>query len=315
MDIEVSIIVPIHGVGAYLNKCLQSLVDQDFDLPYEVICVSDNCNDNSDEIIDSFIKKYPNKIVTISVCNKNPSGTRNDGLKIARGKYVLFVDGDDSVLKSYISSLYNCVVKHDLDIGCANFYNVVEGNESKLLKEFTSNFVVKKESNIKKARKAFALDVQIRGFVWNKIYKKQFLIDNNIVFNETILPYEDSIFNFLCFNKTNKNVGFCKYRGYLYLQRKVSYTKGTKQLVLMDSIIDGVTFIRAYELLNKTDFPYKKYYFSKKFLLKYNFKSNKKQIENYSRVKKEYLKEFNRIINTTDINSLNKDVVDILLNK
>lgn len=312
MDIEVSVIVPIHGVGKYLKKCLDSLVEQDFALPYEIICVSDNCNDDSDEIIDDFIKKYSEKFVTISVCNKNPSGTRNDGLKIARGKYVMFVDGDDSVLKSYISSLYNTVIKDDLDIGCANYYNVVEGNESKLIKEFTSNFCIKKESSAAKARDAFALDVKMRGFVWNKIYKRQFLIDNNISFNKTFLPYDDSNFNFLCFVKTNKNVGFCNYRGYLYLQRKVSYTKGTKSLVLMDSVINGVTFVRAYQLLNNNDFPYKKYYFAKKFLLKYNFQSNKSHIENYSKIKKEYLKKYKTIVNAKDISSLNQDIVAIL---
>ncbi len=311
MEKEVSVIVPIHGVGKYLSKCLNSLIEQDFNLPYEIICVSDNCCDNSDEVIEEFKQKYPDIITTISVCNKNPSDTRNDGFKIATGKYIMLVDGDDSVLKSYISSLYNIVIKDDLDIGCANYYNVVEGSEDKLIKEFTSKLCLKKETNIKKASKVFALDVQMRGFVWNKIYKRQFLIDNNILFNKKFLPYDDFNFNFLCFSKTKKNIGFTSYRGYLYLQRKVSYTKGTKQFALMNSIINGVTFVRAYQLIHKNEFPYDEIYFSKKFLLKYNFYSNRKQIENYKEAKRVYLTKFKNIINAKELEELDLEIVEI----
>lgn len=197
MEKEVSVVVPIHGVGKYLNKCLDSLVNQDFDKPYEVICVSDNCCDESDEIIDSFVKKYPDIFVKIFVCNKNPSDTRNDGIKVAKGKYILLVDGDDSVLKSYISKLYYSVIEHDLDIGCSNYYNVEEGREDKLIKEFTSNFCLTKETGLKEAREAFALDVRMRGFVWNKIYKKDFLEKNKISFIKKFLPYDDFNFNFM----------------------------------------------------------------------------------------------------------------------
>ncbi len=315
MEKEVSVIVPIHGVGKYLDKCLDSLLKQDFDKPYEVICVSDNCNDNSDEIIEKYVKEHPDMFKSISVCNKNPSGSRNDGLKIASGKYILFVDGDDSVLPKYISSLYNSVIKDDLDIGCSNFYNVVEGNEKKLHKEFTSHFVLRKQSSIKKARKAYAYDIRMRGFVWNKIYKKKFLDDNNIIFHKLLLPYDDVNFNFRCFAKTNKDVGFSGYRGYLYLQRKVSYTKGTKQLVLMDSTIACITYVKAYQLINHNSFPYKNFFRAKKFLLNYNFFMNKKQIENYSKIKKEYNKKFKDIVNAKSLSELNPEIVGLFDNK
>lgn len=312
MEKEVSVIVPIHGVGKYLKKCLDSLINQDFNLPYEIICVSDNCCDNSDEIIDFYLKKYPKLFVKISVCNKNLCDTRNDGLKIANGKYILFVDGDDSVLKSYISKLYECIRRNDLDIGCSNYYNVEEGKEDIFIKEFTSYFCLKKETNLNKAKNAFALDVRMRSFVWNKIYKKEFLIKNNIVFFKKFIPCEDFIFNFICFSKTKKNVGFTNYRGYLYLQRNVSYTKKIKDYKIIDGLINAVTFIKCYELLNKNRlFNYRKIYFSKKFLLEYYLISNKENFEDYNNKKKEYTNKFRTIVKSNSIYFLDNEVVDI----
>lgn len=311
MEIEVSVIVPIHGVGKFLNRCLDTLDKQSFELPYEVICVSDNCCDNSDEIIDSFVKKSPNKFVKLEVCNKNLSDTRNDGLKIAKGKYILFVDGDDSVLKDYIQSLYYSVVKEELDIGCCNYYEAIEDKDCKFKKNITSYLAVKKESNIEKTKKEFSLDVRLRSFVWNKIYKKDFLIQNDIKFNKAFVLCEDFVFNFLCFNFTNKNVGFSNNREYVYLQRRVSYTKTINNFKIIDGLINAITFVKASELLGNNFSTFNQIYFSKKFLLKYFLNVNKKSLSNYKEKKKEYVNKFNYIIKTNNVDELNSDIVNI----
>lgn len=58
-ELKISVVVPIHGVENYLNKCLSSLADQDFEYAYEVLCINDNCNDNCEKIIDSLSSYIP----------------------------------------------------------------------------------------------------------------------------------------------------------------------------------------------------------------------------------------------------------------
>lgn len=313
MNIEISVIVPIHGVEKYLDKCLQSLLNQSFDKPYEVICVIDNCNDKSEEIVNKYIGISPNIFAKKSVINKNVSDTRNDGVSIARGKYIAFVDGDDSVQEKYLSKLYDAISKKDLDVACCNFLCLNEKN-NKIYKEFTSLFAYKKAKANNKAKKSFAFDIRVRSFVWNKIYKRQFLIENKINFQKLIMPFEDFIFNFLCFFKTKKDIGFTEYRGYLYLQREGSYTKNKNQLKILDALINSVSFIKGYELLTKEKFPYLFFYYSKLFLLKYTLSINRKIIEDYRKVRQQYISKFKAIKNTKSIDDIEVEVVNYLKN-
>ncbi len=312
MEIEVSVIVPIHGVGKFLNRCLDTLDKQSFELPYEVICVSDNCCDNSDEIIDSFVKKSPNKFVKLEVCNKNPSDTRNDGLKIARGKYILFVDGDDCVLPDYIKELYNTINGTDSDIGSCNYYFIYEGNEYKNKKGFASLFRIPRKCSPKKARKALYLDVQIRGYVWNKIYRKDFIDKYHIVFNKFFLPCDDYNFNSICLAKTDKEIKFTTYRGYLYLQRKNSIIHSMNQVKAADSFLKVYTFLRIYELLNNVDLSTKTLHFSRKLFIKIDFFKKRKLIENYKQVRKEYLNKIDFIKNAKDVNVFDEEIIEFV---
>lgn len=310
MEIAISVIVPIHGVGKYLNSCLKGLDEQSFDLPYEVICVSDNCCDNSDEIIDSFVLKNPNKFIKLSVCNKNPSDTRNDGLKIARGKFILFVDGDDRVLKDYIKKLYNTIANTDSDIGSCNYYFVYEGKEDKYSKGFPSRFRISKHCSPKKARKALFLDIQIRGYVRNKIYRKEFLNKYNIQFDNRYLICEDYYFNSICLVKTTKEIKFTNYRGYLYLQRNNSIVHSKELTMTADFFLKIYTFLRAYELLNNVDLSTNTLHFSRKLFIKIDFFKKRKYIENYKKVRKEFLNRIDSIKNSTNISNLDKDIVE-----
>ena len=93
--IKVSIIVPVYNVGLYLDMCLSSVHNQTL-REIECICVNDGSTDNSSEILDKY-KKYDNFII-ITTTNRGVSTARNDALKIARGEYIMFLDGDDYLL-------------------------------------------------------------------------------------------------------------------------------------------------------------------------------------------------------------------------
>ena len=89
-----SIIVPVYNVEKYLDRCLNSLVKQKLD-NYEVIVVNDGTKDNSQKIIDRYVKKYPKVFRSYIKKNGGLSDARNYGLKYAKGKYISFIDADD----------------------------------------------------------------------------------------------------------------------------------------------------------------------------------------------------------------------------
>lgn len=108
--VKVSIIVPVYNVEKYLKKCLNSLVNQTLD-DIEIIVVNDESPDNSQRIIDEFEKKYPSKIKTITKKNGGQGSARNEGLKVATGEYIGYVDSDDYISNTMFEKMYNTAKK------------------------------------------------------------------------------------------------------------------------------------------------------------------------------------------------------------
>lgn len=102
-DIKYSVIIPVYNAQRTLERCLNSLVEQNRD-DVEIIAINDGSKDNSAEILAEFALKYEN-IVAVNQDNSGVSKTRNHGLDIAKGTYVTFVDSDDYVSKNYFEVL------------------------------------------------------------------------------------------------------------------------------------------------------------------------------------------------------------------
>lgn len=128
-DILLSIIVPVYNVAKYLQKCLDSLLNQNLDVDnYEIIVVNDGSTDNSGEIARNYANQYPN-IILIDQDNQGLSGARNTGIKAARGKYIQFVDSDDYLEPNVEKTLLEKIEEDDLDIFRFNYQNVNEEYE------------------------------------------------------------------------------------------------------------------------------------------------------------------------------------------
>ena len=93
---KVSIIVPVYNVEKYLPKCLDSLVSQTID-DFEILVVNDGSPDRSQDIIDEYSRRYPEKVVSLVKENGGQGSARNMALEIAKGEYIGFVDSDDWV--------------------------------------------------------------------------------------------------------------------------------------------------------------------------------------------------------------------------
>jgi len=108
-----SIIIPVYNTGEYLKKCLDSVFEQDFD-DYEVIIVNDGSTDNSEKIINDYLKKYSN-IIYLNQKNSGLSMARNNGVLKATGEYLLFLDSDDFYEKNILRNL-NREIDDDYDV-------------------------------------------------------------------------------------------------------------------------------------------------------------------------------------------------------
>ncbi len=181
MKIKVSIIVPVYNSKIYLRRCLDSIVNQTLE-EIEIILVNDCSTDESSYILEEYKEKYPQKITLIDLKeNKKPGGARNEGMNIAKGEYIGFVDSDDYIEKIMYEELYKLAKLDDYDMVDCGF-----DNKSVKKMALSTTKETWGELDIEKRRRLVAYP----GFVWSKIIKRSILIDNNIRFREKI-TFED----------------------------------------------------------------------------------------------------------------------------
>lgn len=180
-NIKVSIIVPIYNVEKYLKKCLNSLVNQTIATNIEIICINDCSPDNCLKIIQEYQEKYGDQLIKIinHLENKGVAISRNDGLEIARGEYIGFVDPDDWVDLNFFEVLYSKGIESGADIVKGNFKKVKNGKRA----------IISKQNNI--ISKNIVLFCGI-GW-WSAIYKNEMIKNNSITF-PNICNGEDDVF-------------------------------------------------------------------------------------------------------------------------
>lgn len=175
---KISVIVPVYNVEKYIEKCLNSLVNQTLE-EIEIIVVNDGSPDNSEKIINKFLKKYPSKIKYFVKENGGQGSARNFGLTKANGEYIGYVDSDDYVEIDMYEKMYKKAKEKNSDIVICGSYNV---------NEITGE-------RIEEIDKIYFEDYKINAFfgrkaVWNKIYKKEIIEKNNLTFRSKVW-YED----------------------------------------------------------------------------------------------------------------------------
>ena len=200
----VSIIVPVYNVEKYISKCLESLVYQTYG-NLEIIVVNDGSMDNSEKVIQNFMKQ-DKRIRYYKKKNGGLSSARNFGLKKATGEYVLFVDSDDYIHLNTIQILIDNIKNYD--IICFNYVVVFENEQYNYIPKYylqenvLSNYILTQPS------------------ACTKMYKRGLFVANNLLFDEGI-HYEDLalIPSFACL--TNRII-FINHCLYYYVIRKDS---------------------------------------------------------------------------------------------
>lgn len=192
--VDISIIIPVYNVEAYISKCLTSVRNQTFNGLVEVIFVDDQGSDNSIQIVKDFLSEtsvrdgYTWKIVEHDE-NKGLSAARNTGLKEANGEYVFFLDSDDYISENCLELLFNSLC-NDMEIQCSIGDYELVGNVSasqpcglKLKSEIYDNAII------------HYCNDDYYTMVWNKLFRKDFIINNNLFFEEGLI-HEDNLWTF-----------------------------------------------------------------------------------------------------------------------
>lgn len=194
----ISLIIPCYNAEFSLEKCLKSVIEQDYPT-LEIIIIDDGSTDNSSKIYEEFQRK-DQRIKIIKQENAGVANARNKGIKSANGEYLCFVDSDDWVEKNYCSELYRLLISENADI------SIIEASYENLDGEVIFQKPTSSEKVFDGNRALVLLleDKVLQSHPWGKLYKVSFL--KNINFPENLKCFEDYSTLFKVFDKAIKVV-------------------------------------------------------------------------------------------------------------
>ncbi len=180
---KISIIIPVYNAEKTLNRCLDTLVSQTYK-NIEILCIDDCSSDNSFNILKEYEKKDSRIIAIKRVKNQGQGPVRNYALSIAKGDYIMFADADDWYENNACEILYNNI-KNNCNVDIIFFdYNRIINNIKISEKKY---YYIDKcyKNKIIHISEIFEIIVKFSRESWYKIYKKDFIISNNIKFSDT----------------------------------------------------------------------------------------------------------------------------------
>ena len=213
---KVSIVVPVYKVEKYLVRCVKSLSNQTLK-DIEIILVDDGSPDNCGHMCDEF-EKTDSRIKVVHKKNGGLSSARNAGLEVATGETVGFVDSDDDVELTMYEELYETLINNQVDFVMSDYLRIENEHVSyikttNLREGYFSKDDIKKEiyPQLIMGRN---LDYGPLLSVWHCLYKREFLINNNLMFANDVKWSEDNLFSSI--------VGYCA-NSFYYLKNKPLY--------------------------------------------------------------------------------------------
>lgn len=290
----ISVIIPIHNSAKYLDKCVQSILNQSY-VKLEILCILNGCTDNSLDIVS----KYKDRVIIKVLEEASISKARNLGIKESTGEYIAFIDSDDTIEFTYFEELYKSIIYEKSDLSICDICEVYENIDRVIYdNDYPKNTINKRAilENLDKFR---------LGPVY-KLYKSSIIKDNKILFPE--LKYEDIYFvlSYILkcnsISKVNKNLynyiihsnseqttvdmrlfdifdviklcdSLTSEKSYLNIKVNLLCTYSLKTRYMKDNKLRNEFIERAYFELNNIEFKKSKYIkkcsFIKKIILKH----------------------------------------------
>ncbi|MFF2877278.1 glycosyltransferase family 2 protein [Gottfriedia sp. NPDC057991] len=284
MACEISIIVPAYKVENYLNKCIDSILGQTFK-DFELILVNDGSPDHCREICDEYAT-MDQRVKVIHKENGGLSSARNAGLKIAKGKYIAFVDSDDYIHFKMYEVLYSSAKQNSSDIVICDYLKVKEGE---VINSNESNLRYKEEhyTNIEALNELYGNKGVKFVVVWNKLFKRHLF--DNLEFEENKIHEDEFIAHQLLY-KSSK-VTYIPIQLHFYLQRKNSITQAGFCIKQLDFIIAYKERVKFFMKINQYDLQKKAEYCYIPLFFKYYYKA-KNEVPNSNKELKRLKSEF-----------------------
>ena len=282
----ISVIVPVYKVEAYLEECINSIINQTYK-NLEIILVDDGSPDNSGIICDKYAKK-DERIKVIHKENGGLSDARNAGIDVVTGKYITFIDSDDYIENLYIEKLYLAIKNNNTNISQCGFSKV--SNSKEILEKigYDKNYILSGKEMLKDLY-MYKNSVE-NTVVWNKMY----LIDlfKNIRFPKGKIHEDEYItYKILYFQE---KVSIIKDYLYNYRQTDNSITHSKfdyKKLDYLEAVEERVHFFKE----NEEEFFYNKTLekYANKIIDYYSAFNHK--VKDSGNEQKELLNKFNKI--------------------
>lgn len=193
MSVSFSIIVPIYNTELYLEKCIDSVLNQKYDT-FELILVNDGSTDRCDEICEKY-KELDNRVDAIHKQNGGVSSARNVGIDVASGEYLLFVDSDDTMCDGLLNRLNKIIQpeRNDIYFGEITTYNISNG-EINVNRSLLDAGTAKNGNQIEILFKLIASGKAQNWSMSQNVFKRKVLLENNICLDTTINNGEDGDF-------------------------------------------------------------------------------------------------------------------------
>ena len=220
--LKYSVIVPVYNVENYLSRCIDSLLAQNY-ADLEILLIDNGSNDQSGQICENYAAQFSN-ITAYHIPNKGVGSARNFGLSKAKGEFICFVDADDYLVGNLFSDVES-QLDSQLDLLVFSYYNSIEKNLSEInrsAKILPAEGKKDKGEFIALFQELWLTDMMYT--VWNKIYRKEFLEEHQIIFESYELG-EDVRFNLNVYQHVNA-VFLVKSGYYVYVSGRVDSAMG-----------------------------------------------------------------------------------------
>ncbi|WP_051635388.1 glycosyltransferase family 2 protein [Selenomonas sp. ND2010] len=254
---KISVIVPVYNVEEYLSECLDSILSQSL-VDIEIIGIDDCSTDKSVAILNEYASKDKRVKVIHNKRNMGLSYSRNRGLEIASGNYIMFVDSDDMLTEGSLVALYNKAVETKVD---GVMFDLDSKNETTINHNNLTEFHPHKYdyTSVYTGQELFTLqtnnnDLQLMAVLC--LWKRKFLLSHNLFFREGIL-HEDNPFS-ICALMWADRMAFLRRNCYLYRRRDNSITtmimETRKVIGLIRGNVDIIENIERYDGALEKDF-------------------------------------------------------------
>jgi glycosyltransferase involved in cell wall biosynthesis len=243
--VKISIVIPVFNAENFIIKCLESIINQTFS-NYEIILINDGSTDGTITILNQYLDSN-NKIILINQENQGQSIARNEGIKVSKGKYLMFVDNDDFLYNNFVlEEMYNDAESHNADVLMGN---IICSNQFNQLIIGNIDYSKIKESEHKTGAEFFVNLCKLHQYycnIYGKLYSADLIKNNNLYFVARLIN-EDEIWTpqVYYFAKNVKFVDKPFYNRYLHensqtriINETSSFRKASGRLIVITELIN-----------------------------------------------------------------------------